>query len=93
MWERKLRRNEREIKLKDWVDADVGRSSAMVAKQLTELRREMYGPSQPEIKRSTIDKALQINDIRLFVNRRDQIRWAQCIKPVFGLKGGLDRGL
>jgi hypothetical protein len=87
MWERKLRRNEREIKLSKWVDADSGRSSAVVAKQLTELRREMYGPKQPEIKRSTIDKAMKANDIRLFVNNRDEIRWAHCLKPVFGFKG------
>jgi len=85
--ERKIRFSEREVKLVDWVDADKGRSAGVIAEQLTALRRELYGDSQTDIKRSTIYKAMDRNDVRLFVNKRGKIRWVQCIKPVFGFKG------
>ena len=85
--ERKIRFSEREVKLVDWVDADKGRSAEVIAEQLTALRRELYGDSQTDIKRSTIYKAMDRNDVRLFVNKRGKIRWVQCIKPVFGFKG------
>ena len=60
---------------------------SLTKKQITKLRREMYGDSEDEIKRSTISKAIEKNDVRVYVNKRDQITWAVCIKPVFGLKG------
>jgi hypothetical protein len=84
MKERKLRHNEREVRLSDWIA--LGHPVEEVVTEISNLKRALFEDrSLKDITRDSIYKSIELRDVRLFINKRNQIRWVQSIKPVFGL--------